>query len=88
MSADLGREPRVEALGGLAELRFRQGAVEEASELLAAAGDSPENASVYAEVMIADGHPDRAIALLVSQLDVTAAGDAVFPILTAGLVDA
>ena len=88
MSADLGREPRVEALGGLAELRFRQGAVEEAGELLAAAGDSPENASVYAEVMIAAGHPDRAIALLVSQLAVTAACDAVFPILTAGLVDA
>jgi ATP/maltotriose-dependent transcriptional regulator MalT len=88
MSADLGREPRVEALAGLAELRFRQGAVEEAGELLAAAGDSPENASVYSEVMIADGHPDRAIALLVSQLAVTAAGDAVFPILTAGLVDA
>ena len=88
MSADLGREPRVEALGGLAELRFRQGAVEEAVELLAAAGDSPENASVYAEVMIAAGHPDRAIALLVSQLAVTAVSDAVFPILTAGLVDA
>ena len=56
-------EPRVEGLG-LTELRFRQGAVEEAVELLAAAGDSQENASVYAEVMIAAGHPDRAIACL------------------------
>jgi hypothetical protein len=88
MSADLGREPRVEALGGLAELRLRQGAVEEAGELLAAAGDSPENASVYAEVMIAAGYPDRAIAVLLSQLTVSAAGGALFPILTAGLVDA
>jgi DNA-binding CsgD family transcriptional regulator len=88
MAADLGREPRVEALGGLAELRLRQGAVDEAVELLASAGDAPDTASVYAEVMIAAGHPDRAIAVLRSQLAVTDAGDAVFPILAAGLVDA
>jgi DNA-binding CsgD family transcriptional regulator/tetratricopeptide (TPR) repeat protein len=88
MAADLGREPRIEALGGLAELRLRQGAVEEAVELLASAGDASEIASVYAEVMIAAGHPDRAIAVLRSQLAATELGDAVLPILAAGLVDA
>ncbi len=88
MAADLGREPRIEALGGLAELRLRQGAIDEAVELLASAGDGREIASVYAEVMIAAGHPDRAIAVLRSQLTATELGDAVFPILAAGLVDA
>jgi DNA-binding CsgD family transcriptional regulator len=88
MAADLGREPRIEALGGLAELRLRQGAVEEAVELLASAGDASEIASVYAEVMIAAGHPDRAVAVLRSQLAATELGDAIFPILAAGLVDA
>ena len=47
-----------------------------------------ENAAVYAEVMIAAGHPNRAIALLRSQLAMTATGDAAFPILAAGLVEA
>ncbi len=88
MAADLGREPRTEALCGLAELRLRQGAVDEAVELLASAGDAPEIAAIYAEVMIAAGHPDRAIAVLRSQLTATDIGDAVFPILAAGLVDA
>lgn len=88
MAADLGREPRIEALGGLAELRLRQGAVDEAVELLASAGDAREIAAVYAEVMIAAGHPDRAIAVLRSQLTSTDRGDAVFPNLAAGLVDA
>jgi DNA-binding CsgD family transcriptional regulator len=88
MDADLGREPRIEALGGLAELRLRQGAVDEAVELLASAGDAPEIAAVFAEVMIATGHPDRAIAVLRSQLAATDTGNAVFPILAAGLVDA
>jgi DNA-binding CsgD family transcriptional regulator len=88
MAADLGREPRIEALGGLAELRLRQGAVEEAVELLAAAGDVPEVAPLYADVMTAAGHPERAIAVLRSQLASTGSAGAAFPILTAGLVDA
>jgi DNA-binding CsgD family transcriptional regulator len=88
MATDLGREPRVEALAGLAELRLRQGAVEQAVELLAAAGDAPGIASVYAEVMIAAGHSDRAIAVLRSQLTATDRANAAFPVLAAGLVDA
>jgi len=86
MAADLGREPRIEALGGLAELRLRQGAVEEAVELLAAAGDVPEVAPLYADVMTAAGHPERAIAVLRSQLASTGGAGAAFPVLTAGLV--
>jgi DNA-binding CsgD family transcriptional regulator/tetratricopeptide (TPR) repeat protein len=88
MATDFGREPRIEALAGLAELRLRQGAVEQAVELLAAAGDAPEIAPVYAEVMIAAGHPDRAIAVLRSQLSEMDRSDATFPILVADLVEA
>lgn len=88
MAEDLGREPRVEALAGLAELRLRQGAVEQAVEFLAAAGDAREIAPVYAEVMIAAGHPERAIAVLRSQLSEMDASDATFPILVADLVEA
>ena len=88
MATDLGREPRVEALAGLAELRLREGAVEQAVELLAAAEDASQIAPVYAEVMIAAGHPDRAIAVLRSQLTVTDASNAAFPVLAAGLVEA
>jgi DNA-binding CsgD family transcriptional regulator/tetratricopeptide (TPR) repeat protein len=88
MATDLGREPRIEALAGLAELRLRQGAVEQAVELLAAVGDAQEIAPVYAEVMIAAGHPDRAIAVLRSQLSEMERSDATFPILVADLVEA
>jgi ATP/maltotriose-dependent transcriptional regulator MalT len=88
MAADLGREPRVEALVGLAELRLRQGAIEEAGQLLATAGDAPEVSSVYAEVLIAAGHPDRAVALLRSQLASRGQGEPASLILAAGLVDA
>jgi ATP/maltotriose-dependent transcriptional regulator MalT len=88
MATDLGREPRVEALAGLAELRLRQGAVDQAVELLAAAGDAPEIAAVYAEVMIAAGHPDRAIAVLRSQWTATDRSNAAFPVLVASLVEA
>ena len=89
MAADLGREPRIEALVGLAELRLRHGAIEEAGELLATAGgDAPEVAAVHAEVLIAAGHPDRAAAMLRSQLASKGPGDPTFPVLTAGLVDA
>ena len=54
MSADCGREPRVEALAGLAELRFRQGAVEEAAAMLNEVGDLPS------AVVITGGGADRA----------------------------
>ena len=49
MSADCGREPRLEALAGLAELRLRAGAVEEAAALLTEVGDLPSAAVVTAE---------------------------------------
>jgi DNA-binding CsgD family transcriptional regulator len=88
MAADLGREPRVEALGGLAELRLRQGAIDEAVKLLASAGDADEIASVYAEVMIAAGHPDRAVAVLRPRMNAMGSGNAPFPLLAAALVDA
>jgi DNA-binding CsgD family transcriptional regulator len=88
MAADLGREPRVEALVGLAELRLRQGAIEEAGQLLATAGDAPQVSSVYAEVLIAARHPDRAVALLRSQLASRGQGEPASLILAAGLVDA
>ena len=39
MSADCGREPRTEALAGLAELRLRRGAVEDAAALLVEVGE-------------------------------------------------
>jgi ATP/maltotriose-dependent transcriptional regulator MalT len=88
MSADLGREPRVEALTGLAELRLRQGAVEEAERLLADVGDGPDAVLVTAEVMTAQGHPDRSVAVLQAQLASMPGTEARYPMLVAGLVDA
>lgn len=88
MSADCGREPRVEALAGLAELRLREGAVEEAAALLAEVGDLPSAAVIAAEVLTAQGHPDRAVAVLQTRLAALAGHQAEFPIVAAGLVDA
>ena len=88
MAAECGRAPRVEALAGLAEIRLRQGAVEEAERLLGAAGDCPEVALVRAEVLLAAGHPERAVAVLATELDATAPHELAYPLLAAGLVDA
>ena len=88
MSADCGREPRTEALAGLAELRLRQGVVEEAAALLVEVGESPDTAVVTAEVLTAQGHADRAVAVLHTQLAALAASEAMYPIVAGALVDA
>ena len=88
MSADGGREPRVEALAGLAELRLREGAVEAAAALLAEVGDLPSAAVITAEVLTAQGHPDRAVAVLQSRLAALAGHESQFPLVAAALVDA
>ena len=88
MATECGRAPRVEALAGLAEIRLRQGAVEEAERLLGAAGDCPEVALVRAEVLVASGHPARAVAVLSAELGATAPHELAYPLLAAGLVDA
>ena len=88
MSADCGREPRTEALAGLAELRLRQGAVEEAAALLVEVGESPDTAVVTAEVLTAQGHADRAVAVLHTQLAALAVHEAMYPIVAGALVDA
>jgi ATP/maltotriose-dependent transcriptional regulator MalT len=88
MSADCGREPRVEALAGLAELRLRRGAVEEAAALLIEVGDLPSAAVITAEVLTAQGHPDRAVAVLQTRLAALETHESQFPIVAAGLVDA
>ena len=88
MATECGRAPRVEALAGLAEIRLRQGAVEEAERLLGAAGDCPEVALVRAEVLVAAGHPERAVAVLSAELGATAPHELAYPLLAAGLVDA
>ncbi len=88
MSADCGREPRTEALAGLAELRLRQGAVEEAAALLVEVAESPDTAVVTAEVLTTQGHADRAVAVLQTQLAASAAHEAMYPIVAGALVDA
>lgn len=88
MAAECGRAPRIEALAGLAEIRLRQGAVEEAERLLSDAGDCPEVALVSAEVLIARGHPERAVAVLEAELVSVARHELAYPTLAAGLVDA
>ena len=88
MSADCGREPRVEALAGLAELRLREGALEEAAAMLIEVGDLPSAAVITAEVLTAQGHPDRAVAVLQTRLAALEGHESQFPIVAAGLVDA
>ena len=88
MSADCGREPRVEALAGLAELRLREGVLEEAAALLTEVGDLPSAAVITAEVLTAQGYPDRAVAVLQIRLAAMEGHESQFPIVAAGLVDA
>jgi DNA-binding CsgD family transcriptional regulator len=88
MSADCGREPRVEALAGLAELRLRAGAVEAAAALLSEVGDLPSAALLTAEVLTAQGHPDRAVAVLQTRLGALTGRESQFPLVAAGLVEA
>ena len=88
MSADCGREPRIEALAGLAELRLRQGAVEAAAALLTEVADLPSAVVITAEVLTAQGHPERAVAVLQARLAALMGHESQFPIVAAGLVDA
>jgi DNA-binding CsgD family transcriptional regulator len=69
-------------------IQLKEAGLNEAVELLASAGDADEIASVYAEVMIAAGHPDRAVAVLRPRLTAMGSGKATFPSMAAVLVDA
>ena len=64
MSEDAGPGPRVEALGQLADLRLRQGRLEEAEALLALVDDSSGVALPAAAVRLARGEPAVAAGLL------------------------
>ncbi|MFD4421675.1 LuxR C-terminal-related transcriptional regulator [Agromyces sp. NPDC058484] len=88
MAEDCGRGSQLEALAGLAQLRLRQGRLEEAAVLATDLGDGPDNAVVVAEVLCATGHPERAAAVLTAALDQARAREILFPVLAAGLVDA
>jgi DNA-binding NarL/FixJ family response regulator len=88
MSADCGRGPRTEALAGLAELRLRQGRPEDAALLLADLGDDRGSVAVVAQVYTALGHPERAVAVLQTQLGETAGAETAYPTLAAALVEA
>ncbi len=88
MSTDCGREPRIEALAGLAELRLRQGSVQEASRLLAEVDDRPDTALVAAELQTAQGYPERAVAVLAAHIGAMSGAETRFPIIVAALVEA
>ncbi len=64
MSEDAGPGPRVEALGCLADLRLRQGRLEEAEALLALVDDQGDVALPAASVRLARGEPAVAAGLL------------------------
>jgi DNA-binding CsgD family transcriptional regulator len=64
MSEDAGPGPRVEALGCLADLRLRQGRLEEAEALLALVDDQGDVALPAAAVRLARGEPAVAAGLL------------------------
>lgn len=63
MSEDAGPGSRAEALGRLADLRFRQGRLEEAEALLAVFEDSAPAGIAAAELRLARGEPEVAVAL-------------------------
>ena len=68
MAEDAGPAPRAEALTRLAELRLRQGRLEECEELLAGCDDTGAAALVAAELRLAQGKPVAAVALLQRRL--------------------
>lgn len=69
MSEDAGPGPRAEALAQLADLRFRQGRLEEAEALLADFGDVVTAALPAAAVRLARGEPVVAVGLLERNLN-------------------
>jgi DNA-binding CsgD family transcriptional regulator len=68
MAKDAGPAPRVEALVGLAQLRLRQGRVEEATELLAGCDETGAAAQAAAELRLAQDEPTAAVAILERRL--------------------
>lgn len=64
MAEDAGAGPRVEALGLLADLRLRQGRLEDAEALIALAEDAGEVAVAAAALRLARGEPAIAAGLL------------------------
>jgi len=86
MSADVGRQPLVEAQSALAGLRLRQGRLAEAVELVEGLDTrSPATALVTAEVRLAAGRPDEATALLRAGLALLDAADPLADLLAATL---
>jgi ATP/maltotriose-dependent transcriptional regulator MalT len=69
MSDDAGPGPRMEAVALLADLRLRQGRLEEAEALLALADDSTDVTLAAAAVRLARGEPALAAHLLARRVD-------------------
>ncbi|WP_159081475.1 LuxR C-terminal-related transcriptional regulator [Nocardioides sediminis] len=69
MAQDLGRQPHVEALAALAELRLRQGSPEAADALLASVEDTLPVAVTLARLHLVQGNPSRAVSVLRACLD-------------------
>ncbi|MET1059575.1 MAG: LuxR C-terminal-related transcriptional regulator [Nocardioides sp.] len=88
MSADLGRGHRVEALIGLALLRLRRGDAAAAESLLADTGGGADADLVTAQVLVARGHADRAVAVLEAQCAELTEHDLAYPAVLATLVEA
>jgi len=76
MSADVGRQPLVEARTALAALRLRQGRLTKAIELVEGLDTSVAGVTlVAAEVRLAEGRPDEAAAMLRARLGLLDADD-------------
>lgn len=88
MAQNVGAGPRVEALTGLADLRLRQGRVDEAAALVADVGEAALAAIVAGQVELATGHPERAVAVLRSRLAVAGPVEPEYPVAAASLVEA
>jgi ATP/maltotriose-dependent transcriptional regulator MalT len=89
MSEDVGRQPLVEARIALAALRLRQGRLTEATELIEGLDTNVPNAAlVAAGVLLTDGRPEEAAALLRARLELLDADDPHGDLLAAALTEA
>ncbi|RYP87234.1 helix-turn-helix transcriptional regulator [Nocardioides guangzhouensis] len=88
MSSEVGAGPAEEARLALADLRCRQGRLEEAAELLTGLGHTSRAAVTVAAVDLARGFASRAAAVLRDRLDRMASGDPEVAAVTAALADA
>ena len=89
MAEEVGRGPRAEARAALAELRLRQGRVEEAAHLLADLDGTSATAAVsQAGVDLALGRPAAALSALRAALDILDAHDPDVVSVTAALAEA